>query len=255
MEHANRHLSLRLARDERDLRAVHRLRYDVFVEELGGGGTSVDHDARLERDAFDAFCDHLTVFDAGLRPGEDAVATYRLMRGEAARAGQGFYCAGEYDLGPLERSGRRLLECGRSCVRQGYRDGRALFQLWQGIADYIRAHRSEVLFGVASFHGTDPEALAQPLGFLHRRHLAPADLRVTAIGPNARRMDLLPAEGIDRMRAVAMLPPLLKSYLRLGGFVGEGAWIDHEFNTVDVCLIVDAARLSARASDLYSANV
>ena len=254
MEHATRHLSLRLAAGERDLHAVQRLRYDVFVDELGGEGALVDHRMRLERDRFDPHCDHLTVFDASLRAGEDAVATYRLMRGEAARAGEGFYCAGEYDLSPLQRSGRKMLECGRSCVRRGYRDGQALFLLWQGIADYIDAHDSEILFGVASFHGTDPEALAEPLSLLHHRHLAPPDLRVSAIGPNARPMQMLPADAIDRARAVAMLPPLLKSYLRLGGFVGDGAWIDRDFNTVDVCLVVDAARLSERAQKLYRAT-
>ena len=251
MEAPATRLILRLVDDEAGRRAVYRLRYDVFVDELGGGGPLVDHDARLERDRFDPFCDHLALFDPALPPGEDAVAVYRLMRDDAAREGIGFYSAGEYDLTPLERSGRRLLEFGRSCVRPDYRGGEALFRLWKGLADYVDSHASEILFGVASFHGTDPAALAHPLSFLHARHLAPPDLRVRATGPAAQRMDLLAPEAIDRRRAVEAMPPLLKSYLRLGGMVGDGAWIDRQFNTVDVCLIVDAARLSNRAQQLY----
>ena len=249
-----RNLSMRLAQDDADRNAVHRLRYDVFVTELGGKGSLVDHAARLERDQFAPFCEHLALFDDTLPRGEDAVAAYRLLTGDGARSGIGFYSAGEYDLSLLERSGRRLLEFGRSCVRQGYRDGTALFRLWQGLAGFIDASRSEILFGVASFHGTDPDLLAQPLSMLHHRYLAPEDLRVRATGPAAHRMDLVPPDRIDRAAATAMLPPLLKSYLRIGGVVGEGAWIDREFNTVDVCLIVDTARVSSRVRSPYGSR-
>ena len=244
-------LVLRLASGEEDLRAVQRLRYEVFVRELGGDGPLVDHAAGLERDAFDAGAEHLALFDPALPKGDDAVAVYRLIDLDAARRGHGFYSAAEYDLGPLLSGGRRLLEFGRSCVRAGHRDGTALFALWQGLARHVADCGAEVLFGVASFHGTDAEALAQPLSFLHHRHLAPPELRVRAVGDAARRMDLLPPDAVDRRAAVAALPPLLKAYLRLGGFVGEGAWVDHAFNTVDVCLVVDAARLSAQGRALY----
>ena len=246
MSEANQRLSLRLAESERDLRAVHRLRYDVFVRELGASG-GADHDREVERDRFDAHCDHLVVFDCDRPGGDDAVACCRLLGSRAAHEGIGFYSANEYDLGPLYRTGRNLLELGRSCVRRGYRDGVTLLYLWQGLADYVERHRSEILFGVASFHGADPTEHAQPLSLLHDRYLAKSELRVRAHGPNAHPMNLIPASEIDRPVAVGMLPPLLKRYLRLGGVVGEGAWIDREFNTVDVCVIVDASRVTADA--------
>ena len=247
-------LDLRLARDAEDLHAVHRLRYDVFVAELGGGGPSADHAARLEKDRFDEHADHLALFDRELQRGEDAVATYRLMSQEAARAGAGFYSAGEYDLSPLERGRRRLMEFGRSCVRADRRDGRTLFLLWQGLADRVEAAGADILFGVASFHGADPGRHAAALSLLHHRHLAPPELRVHAIGSGAHRMDLVAPERVDRAAAAAALPPLLKSYLRHGGFVGEGAWIDGDFNTVDVCLVIDMARIPARTRNLYGAR-
>jgi L-ornithine Nalpha-acyltransferase len=248
------HLHLRLAATEADVLAAQRLRYRVFVEELGGDGPLVDHGAGLERDAFDDTCDHLLLVDdrRDVRSLDHVVGVYRLLRDDQAAAGQGFYSAAEYDLGPLVGSGRRLLELGRSCVHADYRGGTAMLHLWSGLADYVRRHGIEVLFGVASFHGTDPAAFAQALSFLHHHHLAPVDLRVTARYDSYAAMDLVPASAIDRLAAMRQTPALIKAYLRLGGFVGEGAWIDRAFCTTDVCLVMDTARLDARRSAIYA---
>jgi putative hemolysin len=240
--------SLKLAQSEDELRAAQRLRYEVFVAELGGGGAMVDHDARLEMDRFDPFVDHLLLY-AGAP--QRVVGVYRLMRGDmAARAG-GFYSACEYDLAPLIASGRNLLELGRSCLHPDYRGGAAMHYLWSALAQYVAEHGCEVLFGVASFHGTDVDALAQPLSLLHHRHLAPAELRVRAQEGAFQRMDLIAPEDLDRKAAMMQIPSLIKAYLRLGGTVGEGAFVDHQFNTVDVCLIMDTAKLNARQARIY----
>ncbi|MCE6949580.1 GNAT family N-acetyltransferase [Cereibacter sphaeroides] len=248
------HLELRLAASDRDLRAAQRLRYRIFVEELGGNGDLVDHSARLERDEFDAHCDHLLLIDRrrSAEALDDVVGVYRLMPGDRAERLGRFYCDTEYDLDPLRRSGRRLLELGRSCVHEEYRGGSAVFLLWSGLADYVLSHGTELLFGVASFHGIDTEALAEPLACLHHNHLAPAELRVRVRPECGVRMDLIPADRIDRRAAMLAMPPLIKAYLRLGGFVGEGAWIDRAFNTTDVCLVMDTARMSARHRELYT---
>ncbi|WP_128254113.1 GNAT family N-acetyltransferase [Falsirhodobacter deserti] len=251
------HLTLRLAQDERDLRAAQRLRYRVFVEELGGDGELVDHDRKLEIDRFDPFFDHLILVD-GRRDAdalEDVVGVYRLLPGERAAAAGGFYSESEYDLSVLGRSGRKLLELGRSCVHADHRGGMAMMHLWNGLADYVLDRGFEVLFGPASFHGTDIEALAQPLAFLHHNHLAPGDLRVTAQPASYQRMDLIAAEDVDRKAAMQGIPALIKAYLRLGGCVGEGAWIDHAFNTTDVCLVMDTGRMSARHKNFYTRMV
>ena len=168
-----------LARTEEELRAAQRLRYEVFVAELGGQGALVDHAAGLEKDRFDSAVDHLLLFDDARRE-QPVVGVYRLLREDQARAVGQFYSEDEYDLSPLRRSGRRLLELGRSCLHRDYRGGAAMMHLWQGVAEYVHTHGTEVLFGVASFHGTDPAPLAQPLSNLHYRHLAPEALRVRA---------------------------------------------------------------------------
>ncbi|AVO39485.1 GNAT family N-acetyltransferase [Pukyongiella litopenaei] len=241
--------SVRLARSEDDLRAAQALRYDVFVRELGGGGDMVDHAAGLERDRFDPFFDHLIARDDSTG---QVVGAYRLLReDQAARAGQ-FYSEDEYDLSVLRASGRRLLELGRSCLHPDYRGGTVMVHLWSALADYVAEHGIEILFGVASFHGTDTEALAQPLSMLHHNHLAPPDLRVRAQPAQFQRMDLLPPEALDRRRAMLQIPSLIKGYLKLGGAVGEGAFIDHAFNTVDVCLVMDTRRMNERQKRLYT---
>lgn len=243
---------LRLAADARDLRAAQRLRYRVFVEELGGDGPLVDHAAGLERDAFDPLFDHLLLIDTRRDAAalDDCVGVYRLLPSDRVGSGR-FYSEGEYDLGPLRASGRRLLELGRSCVHADFRGGAAMFHLWNGLADYVLDRGIEVLFGVASFHGTDTPALAQPLSWLHHHHLAPEALRVRAIGPERQEMGLLPPEALDRRAAMLGTPALIKAYLRLGGFVGDGAWVDRAFNTTDVCLVMDTKAMSDRHRAFY----
>ncbi|MDH2326246.1 GNAT family N-acyltransferase [Cereibacter sp. SYSU M97828] len=248
------YFSLRLARDERDLMAAQRLRYHVFVEELGGDGEMVDHDRRLERDAFDPHFDHLLLIDRrrDAEALEDVVGVYRLLPGDRAEAAGGFYSEGEYDVSALKSSGRKLLELGRSCVLPEFRGGTAMLHLWNGLADYVAERGIEVLFGTASFHGTDAEALAQPLSYLHQNHLAPPSLRVKARPEQYQKMDLVPTDRIDRKAAMLATPALIKAYLRVGGFVGDGAWIDHAFNTIDVCLVMDTAQMSSKHRDFYA---
>jgi putative hemolysin len=244
---------VRLASSPQDLRAAQRLRYEVFVAELGADGPLVDHDGRLERDSFDPYFDHLLLVDRRAGSAEDGhvIGAYRVMPGDRRAAAGRFYSETEFDLSPLLASGRSLLELGRSCVHADHRGGTAMFHLWNGLAEYVLERGIEVLFGAASFHGTDAAALAEPLSYLHHHHLAPPDMRVRALPPNRQEMDLIPADRLDRKAAMAATPALIKAYLRLGGFVGDGAWIDREFNTTDVCLVMDTGQMSARHRDFY----
>ncbi len=244
---------IRLAENADDIRRAQALRYDVFVRELGATGPMVDHAAGLERDDFDAFFDHLLLIDRA-RPGAPVVGVYRVMRDDqAARAG-GFYSEGEYDLTLLRQSGRKLLELGRSCVHRDYRGGTGMRRLWQGLADYVLEHQIEILFGVASFHGTDLARLREPLAYLHHAHLAPPELRVRVLEQYYQPIDLLTPDQIDTRAALNAVPPLIKAYLRLGGFVGDGAFIDRDFNTTDVCLIMDTEAMSTRHKEKYTRN-
>lgn len=246
---------IRLARSEDEVASAQRLRYAVFVEEMGARAAAADHVRRLECDAHDPHFDHLILLDREHRPNDPldrVVGVYRLLPGDRAAAAGGFYGAAEYDLSPIQIPGRRTLELGRSCIAAPYRRTVAMHLMWNALADYVHARRIEILFGVASFHGTDPAAIADALSFLHHEHLAPEDIRVTARAESRVAMDLLAPDQVDKRAALAQIPNLIKAYLRVGGFVGEGAYIDHDFNTIDVCLLMDTARMQAKYKSYYT---
>ncbi len=215
------------------------MRYRVFFEVMGA---IADHAARKrgrDRDAYDAVADHLLVIDHEIGPGpEGVVGTYRLIKQAGADAVGRFYSAAEYDITPITSFPGQIMELGRSCVDARYR-GRAVMQLlWRGLTAYVFHHQIELLFGCASLPGTDPDALATELTYLYGHHLAPP-----ALCPRARReryidMRRLDPTLVDPRRANQMLPPLIKGYLRAGGFVGDGAVVDPQFNTTDVAIIV-----------------
>jgi len=240
--------TVKLAETDEELRAAQRLRYDVFVRELGGGGEMVDHAEGLERDQFDPYFDHMLAYDDSTG---EVVGVYRLLPGDRVAEVERFYSEDEYDLTVLKNSGRKLLELGRSCLHPDYRGGTAMYHLWNGLAKYVSEREIEVLFGVASFHGTDVKHLAQPLSMLHHNHLAPPELRVRAQPDVFQNMNLVPKDALDRRDAMLQVPALIKAYLRLGGFVGEGAFIDYAFNTTDVCLILDTTRMNERQRRIY----
>ena len=241
----------RLAQAPAEVAAAQRLRYEVFVAEGGSRVAPPLAGARREADRFDAFCDHLLLFDLSRPPDEQVVGAYRLMTQPQAESAGQFYSASEYALAPLLTSGKRLLELGRSCLHCDYRGGAALLHLWRGLAQYVAQRRIEVMFGVASFHGTDVAALAQPLSYLHHYHLAPEPLRVTAQGPTAVSMNVVAPAQLDRAAAVRQIPALLKAYLRLGAHVGDGAFVDHAFNTVDVCVVLEEQAVSRMQRQIY----
>jgi len=247
--------TVRLAQDAADVAAAQRLRYRVFVEEVGATPKPEDAAERRETDRFDPHFEHLLLID---RECEDAdierglVGVYRLMRREAAREGIGFYGAQEYDLSLLMDDPKEPLELGRSCVDAAYRGGSGMHLLWTGLGKYVTDRDIAILFGVASFHGTDPAPIAQALSYLYHNHLAPPDLRVRALEASYTDMAILPAGEVNRIEAMRQIPALIKAYVRLGGFVGDGAYIDHDFNTLDVCLLMDTTRMVDRYYKFYS---
>lgn len=246
MQISQENLIVRLAQNKEDLKAAQRLRYAVFVCELGSGGHLVDHEQRLEMDEYDAVCDHLLLIDPrrNVQDLDHVVGVYRLLKSDDANGAGGaggYYSEAEYDLAPLKNSGKRLLELGRSCIDKAYRGGNSMLLLWQGLSDYILENNIEILFGVASFHGTDVQKIAPSLSLLYHRFLAPPGLRVAARKAHFQEMSLIDPAQIDRVDAMVKMPALIKAYLRLGGTVGDGAFVDHAFNTIDICMIIDTS--------------
>ncbi len=244
-----RKLTVRLAESAEDLLAAQHLRWRVFHLEMGASGESILPSQR-DCDPYDQLCDHLLVVDQSVAGMHEVVGTYRLLRESVARANTGFYSAGEFDISLLERGPDRpvgeLLELGRSCVLPQFRTSATIQLLWRGIADYIARHKIGLMFGCASFNGTDPEAHAEALSLLYHRHLAPETLRPMVRRDQGLPLERLPFGSYDERRALLALPPLVKGYLRAGASFGDGIYIDHEFNTVDVSVVLPVERISGR---------
>ena len=240
-------LHLRLAETKAEVAAAQALRYRVFYVEMSAKVTSEIAAAKRDFDAFDEHCDHMVVFDDARGAGPEAIiGTYRVMRRDAAKHCGRFYTAGEFDIASLLAFPGEVMELGRSCIEADHRNGGTMQLLWRGIADYVMAHDVGLMFGCASLPGVEPEALALPLSYLYCRHLAPPALRVRALPERYVAMNAIPPGDISPRAALRMLPPLLKGYLRLGGFVGDGAVIDHDFGTTDVCVVVETESVTER---------
>jgi putative hemolysin len=226
---------------------VQSLRWKIFYEEMGATPSAQALALARDVDAFDAVADHLLVLDHAIGPGpEGVVGTYRLIQQDAAEAIGRFYSDEEYDLAPLVSFPGKLLELGRSCVALPYR-GRAVMQLlWRGIAAYVFRHQIDLMFGCASLPSTDPDQWAAELTYLYYNHLAPPALRPRALAGRYVEMRRMDPEDLDVRRAQSSLPPLIKGYLRLGGFIGDGAVIDTQFNTVDVAIVVKSDLVTDR---------
>lgn len=247
-------LEVRLARKKSELRRAQRLRYKVFYEEMSATPGALAILSRRDEDAFDPIFDHLLVLDRG-EPSDGrrwrrskVVGTYRVLRQDVADLYDGFYTQGEYDVAPLvlDKPDYKFMELGRSCVLKPYRNRRTLELLWQGVWSYVREHGVDVMIGCASFAGIDPTAHAQALSFLHHTALAPQGWRVRAHEHLRVDMNMMPAEAVNARAALKALPPLIKGYLRVGAYVGDGAVIDHQFGTTDVCIIMPIEAIKSR---------
>jgi len=233
-------LEVRLATGEAEILASQRLRYRVFYEEMAARPTPEMATARRDFDGFDPYCDHLLVVDrtAGDDPEAYLVGTYRLIRRAAAARQGGFYTASEFDISGIEALPGEILELGRSCVAREHRNRPTMQLMWLGISAYVMHYGIGIMFGCASLAGTDVAAVKEQLSYLYHFHLAPESFRPRALESRYVDMNLIAKDDIDPRRALVSLPPLIKGYLRLGGFVGDGAVIDEQFNTIDVCIQV-----------------
>jgi putative hemolysin len=246
-------LEVRMAETEAEVEAAQRLRYRVFYEEMAAMPTPEMRALKRDFDKYDPFCDHMLVIDRSLHD-EDGqplvVGTYRMIREAYLDKIGGFYTAGEFDISPMLAAWprqTRYLELGRSCIAADYRGRVTTMQLlWRGLMTYVARFSSEMMFGCASFEGTDPASLALPLSYLHHNYAMPQHLRVRARPELYVEMNLMPKEAIDVKEALRALPTIVKGYLRAGCRIGEGAVIDHQFGTTDVFIYLPVRDMDPR---------
>ncbi len=259
-------LEVRLGQGRRDIVKAQRLRYQVFYQEMAASAGPVATMRKRDHDAYDAICDHLLVIDHARasetsdvwRTGRRAkvVGTYRVLRQEQAVRTLGFYSQGEYDIAPLvgaKSPDYRFMELGRSCVLKPYRNKRSVELLWHGLWTYVREHNIDVMIGCASFSGTDVDAHALALSFLHHHARAPEEWRCAAHAHLYQDMNRVAKDNINVRAAMRQMPPLIKGYLRLGAFVGDGAVIDTQFGTTDVLIVLPVEKINPRYFEYFGA--
>lgn len=232
-------LSLSLASTEKEVKEVQRLRYKVFIEAMGL--TALANAEGLDKDDFDEYCDHLIVRDTKTL---EVVGTYRILGPNAARQIGRFYSETEFDLSRLQNIRDSVAEAGRACIHPDYRSGAVIMMLWAGLAAFMRRERCNYLIGCASISLTDGghNAAAIYRNF-KSEDFSPLEYRVK---PHLA----FPYEEMDRGQ-IARIPPLLKGYLRAGGWVcGEPAW-DPDFHSADLFLMLPLANLDNRYAKHY----
>ncbi len=250
-------LEVRLARSASDVKKAQRLRYEVFYRELNAVPSARALLKKRDEDEYDRICDHLLVIEKTMERGANrpwpkrskVVGTYRVLLQNAAEQNEGFYTQGEYDIAPLiarKRGTHDFLELGRSCVLKAYRNRRTVELLWQGLWTYIREQGVDVMLGCASFPGTDPSEHALALSFLHHYARAPQEWLASAHERLKVDMNMVPKEQVNVKDALRQLPPLIKGYIRLGAYVGDGAVIDYQFGTTDVLIVLPIEAIDAK---------
>lgn len=226
----------RLAAGEDDVVACQRLRHLTFLEERG-----LAVEPGIDADEFDPLCRHVMVEDQ--RSGK-LVCCFRMMPLENGSEIGRSYSARYYDLDKLAAYPGRLVEMGRFCIHPAWKDPQILRVAWRAMTGFVDEERVDLLFGCSSFHGVEAEEYADAFALLKERHIAPRRWLPRVKAPNvfrfARRLKLRTP---DMKLALGRMPPLLRSYLVLGGWVSDHAVVDRELNTLHVFTGVEIARI------------
>lgn len=227
-----------LATETGDIRAAQRLRYQVFVEEMGAD--LGDPKTAIEQDGFDPYCQHLLVRDAARD--DRVVGCYRILTDEQAAHTGGYYSETEFDLTQILSLPGRIMEVGRACVHPEYRNGATVSLLWQGLARFMIVHKFDYLMGCNSISlelGAD--YIAALYSSLSEGYLSPPQHRVY---PHLPLFNSPP--DVARSETLVAIPPLLKAYLRMGAVIcGEPAW-DPQFNVADLFVLLAVRRIHPR---------
>ncbi len=230
----------RLATTPADVARAQSLRHLTFRTRRGRGDMP-------EADAFDDICQHMLIEDQATG---DLVCCFRLLLMPAADVTRS-YAAQFYDLRRLQDFPGPLLELGRFCLHPDHPDPDILRLAWGGMTRIVDATGVGLLFGCSSFDGADAARHAQALALLGQSHLAPDRWKP---GVKATQTCALPTGGpgqADAKAAIQAMPPLLRTYLLMGGWVSDHAVLDHDLDTLHVFTGVQIAAIPpARARAL-----
>ena len=240
---------IKLAEKKSELKQAQALRYSVFYKEKKAKPSIPKKILGLDYDKVDIFADHLIVIHKGITDQKNKIiGTYRLIRGDVSANFGGFYTSSEFNLSNILNSYKhsQILELGRSCVHKNYRNGSIMNLLWKAIAQYIKLYGIKILLGCASFPGTNVNKFSSQLCYLRENFSLPDDLSVVSLDNNIHQAYATKNYIVNGPRTFAKLPPLLKGYLRVGGKVSDSFYVDYNFNTIDLCVVVKTSSIDKK---------
>lgn len=220
----------RIATTEADLGRAQALRAQVFRR-----GT-----VARDTDAFDNRCRHVLIEDCA---DGALLGAFRLLTLRDGRDLPTSYAAQFYDLAPLAGVSAPMVEVGRFCLATGAGDADVMRVVWAAFARLVDAEGIGMFFGCSSFAGPDPALHRDPLALLAVRHLGPATLRPGEKAAEVVRYADHGSAGADLKRGQKLMPPLLRAYLAMGGWVSDHAVIDRDLGTVHVFTALDVAAI------------
>lgn len=238
---ASSNILIKLAETEKEYKEVYRLRYFDLILNYNQEQINCEE---IDKDEYDEVCDHLIAID---KDKDEVVGTYRLIKRSHARVIGRYLTETEFDISNLNNY--EVLEIGRAVVKEEYRDGLVISMLWKGIIRYAISNNIEFMIGTASFHGTKVDDYKDTLSYLYYNHLLSEDLRCYVRKTTYSRMDLV--KDYDIEEAKKKMPPLIKGYLRLGAKVGDGAYLDIPFNSIDVLIVLKIKDINPRYLKRY----
>ncbi len=225
-------LTVKLADTPEEQMQAYELMKSVFEEDNNTPKNSVQLATDIKSYSI---CDILVAIDNDTKK---VVATYRLTTPKHVKKLGKFFTEIEYEIENIKNyKDGKILEFSRACTHKDYRDNVTMMTLWKGLATYIFENDIKLMFGLPSLHGLNPDDYKMALSYLHHYHLAPKNLDGKCLQNN--KYDYLPKEKLDKKQAYEEMPPLLKSYVRMGAYIGSGLFIDPDFNSIDLLLIVD----------------
>ncbi len=237
----------RFAETPADVAACQVLRHQSFI----AGTDAAARPDGLDRDAYDTLCRHMMVEEVGTGA---LVCCFRILPIRSGAEIDRCYAAQFYGLSSLKAFPGRMVELGRFCVADGMQSPDILRVAWAALARFVEEEGVELVFGCSSFHGTEATAYLDAFAMLKERHLAPKRWLPKVKAPDvfkfARRLRQKP----DIKRAFRTMPPLLRSYLAMGGWVSDHAVVDRDLCTLHVFTGLEVASIPpARARALRGA--
>ena len=232
---------VKLASTPEEYNQVYKLRYQELLLEYN---KEKEFETEIDKDEYDEVCDHLIAIDTNLN---QVVGTYRLIKKSHLKKLKVFLTETEFNIQPLKQY--EILEVGRAVVQSNYRDGVTIGMLWKGVIRYALSQDVDIMIGTASFHGIDPTIYKETLSYLYDNHLSKKEIRCYANNDSYSPLKLV--NEYDELVAKKQMPPLIKGYINLGATIGDGVYIDKEFNSCDVLIVLVIKEINPRYLKRY----